>query len=235
HLRWKYVRQVLFDFDCQKIAETYKSPEDFFEAYRALQPHAELKGYSQQYCQTVIDAAKFLSREEFQDDQAFYHWVCETYEENPDKAPDEIAKNVKRIGYALSRDFLKERGYTRYIKPDGHVLDICGSLGLVIARDGGMATEVLIRAAELGRAPSPYALDKLLYLIGSGEFYLADHEDARKELDLGGRILIERKKRFARFVLSGEYRQTSPLDKDYFRDTTERYANADDACKSLSQ
>lgn len=74
------------------------------------------------------------------------------------------------MGFALACDALKELGYTEYPKPDRHMKDILSGLGLC-GKDEIEVFETLVGMANtLGI--TPYRLDKVLWLVSSGNFYL---------------------------------------------------------------
>jgi len=84
----------------------------------------------------------------------------------------------------LACDFLKELGYRNYGKPDIHIKEIFKETGLNNKGATDYQTlKAVIRIAESNTAKSnevtPYNVDKLFWLIGSGYFY--NHEEIGKE------------------------------------------------------
>lgn len=93
---------------------------------------------------------------------------------------------IDGFGFALSCDFLKEMGYVNFGKPDTHIKDIFIELGFLTntAKNSLKADYLSLKLIERiaknnGRAP--YAVDKLLWLIGSGNFYLDKIEIGSKK------------------------------------------------------
>ena len=118
----------------------------------------------------VIDSARFLSTfsclEDFQGFVASFQYNAATRA----ALPLYLAKKIRGMGFALACDALKELGYTEYPKPDRHMKDILSGLGLCGKDDLGVF-EILVRMANtLGI--TPYRLDKVLWLVSSGNFYL---------------------------------------------------------------
>ena len=85
-----------------------------------------------------------------------------------------VSKNIHWYGFALSCDFLKELGYSDFIKPDTHINTIFHGLGLSKTKDD---RSVFRAAIEYSKSINevPYRVDKLFWLIGSGDFYLTQH------------------------------------------------------------
>jgi hypothetical protein len=78
---------------------------------------------------------------------------------------------IEGFGFALSCNFLKELGYVNFPKPDVHLRDIFTALELCQAGvDDYQLFNAIIRVASNANV-TPYAADKLFWLIGSGNFY----------------------------------------------------------------
>lgn len=108
--------------------------------------------------------------------------------------PDELTKNVYGLGAALSRDFLKECGCQWLAKPDTHVMNLLvaaelyeqGSLPHLTEEQAArffINLAQAIRTNENYPAVTPYRLDKMVWLISTGRFYL--------EKDAKGNDLVE--------------------------------------------
>ncbi|OHB66105.1 MAG: hypothetical protein A2Y76_03545 [Planctomycetes bacterium RBG_13_60_9] len=96
----------------------------------------------------------------------------EDFDRNPNTRPALpflIGHEVFGVKFALACDFLKEIGFSNYSKPDTHLLDIFTGLGLS-DRDPlsvfRAVTEMSVDVQE-----TPYAVDKVFWLIGSGNLY----------------------------------------------------------------
>ena len=124
----------------------------------------------------IVDSAKFL--EEFTDTSDFEEFVDRfSYNVHTSMAlPLLISHKINGIGFALACDLLKELGFTRYPKPDVHLIEVFHSLGL--SKKEQISTfESIVRMAkycnEAGdKSVTPYKVDKIFWLICSGRFYL---------------------------------------------------------------
>lgn len=118
----------------------------------------------------IIEGAIFLTR--FDDVSDFNEFVIK-YTQNGRhfELIDYISKKIHGFGFALSCDFLKELGHSDFVKPDTHINDIFHGLGLSKTKDD---REVFRAAIKYSNSINevPYRVDKLFWLIGSGDFYL---------------------------------------------------------------
>lgn len=146
---------------------------------RELQPRGQIRRAPRsiwpQYCKTILSAANFLV--EFSTADEFYQWVDFFDRDNRSRSalPLLLEREIDGIGFALACDFLKELGYINFAKPDIHIRDIFTGIGLCPARayDYDVFKAVVRVAMNVG--VTPYNVDKLFWLIGSGNFY----EDAQ--------------------------------------------------------
>jgi len=133
-----------------------------------------------QYAKSLFSAKAFLMQ--FKDYDDFMDWV--DYFDEDDRTrpalPLLLSERIFGLGFALSCDFLKELGRTKFGKPDIHVKDIFGELKLSKDKENDfLVLEDIIRISENKIAENkvenkdvtPYAVDKLFWLIGSGKFY----------------------------------------------------------------
>ncbi len=99
-----------------------------------------------------------------------------------------LSFEIDGFGFALSCDLLKEMGYVKFGKPDTHIKDIFIELGLLsyVSKSSSKADyfslKIIERMAKSNNT-TPYAVDKLLWLIGSGNFYLDELEIGSKKRD----------------------------------------------------
>lgn len=171
---------VLCDFDPELVLEKYSSEQEVFEEIMArLQPRGSInpsaKGIWPMYCRTILSGAKFLSQ--FASAKDFYDWVdfFDEDERARPALPMLVAQEIYGIGFALACDFLKELGYENFSKPDVQIKAIFPALGLCPFGAGDY--EVFKAIARVGRnvGVTPYNVDKLFWLIGSGTFYNDAH------------------------------------------------------------
>lgn len=171
---------VLFEFHPEKIVRRYSTWRDVFDEIRRkkVKVPSKMKRDNPRnswvvYTKAVISCAQFLSS--FKDAQEFHKFVGAFYTNEHSKLalPLLLEKELFGFGFALACDFLKENGYPEFIKPDTHIKDIVRGVGITRAdTDYGVFKDVVAYCAENGLVP--YEFDKLLWLIGSGKFYLND-------------------------------------------------------------
>jgi len=164
------IARILFGYDIQKIAEL--SEETLYKQFRlwfnVTTPDSKRNSWYKWSC-SVIDSAKFVSG--FKDAADFDEFV-KRFDYNAVSRmalPLLIQARVRGVGFALACDLLKELGYTNYPKPDIHMIDVFNSLGLC-DRDPISAFEAIGRMADECRV-TPYKVDKVFWLICSGNFY----------------------------------------------------------------
>jgi hypothetical protein len=171
---------VLCDFDPALVLEKYATEREIFEDIMAqLKPRGSInqtaRGLWPMYCRTILSGAKFLSQ--FASAKDFYDWV-DFFDEDTRARPALpmlVAQEIYGIGFALACDFLKELGYENFSKPDVQIKAIFPPLGL--CPFGASDYEVFKAIARVARSAgvTPYNVDKLFWLIGSGNFYNDAH------------------------------------------------------------
>ncbi len=160
------IRKILKDFDYKAVKDfdIDKLYYKFRKVFSIDSPDSHKNSWYKWSC-SVVDAAKYVNR--FMSIEEFNHYVNEA--ENVVDIPIDISRNIRGIGFALACDALKELGYSNYVKPDIHMIDICDSLGFSDRKPINVFN-AMIRIAEKCEV-TPYALDKVLWLICSGYFY----------------------------------------------------------------
>ena len=182
------LKPVLCGFDPERVVRKYATGLEVLEDVLAhLKPrgniNASSKGMWPQYCRTILSGARFLSQFASADD--FYEWV-DAFDRLDDRArpalPMLLAQEIDGFGFALACNFVKELGYENFSKPDVHVKDIFWAIGL--SPRGTNDYEVFKAVARVARhaGVTPYNVDKLFWLIGSGHFY------GNPEIGLSGKI-----------------------------------------------
>jgi len=172
---------VLCDFEPAEVLEKYRSGWEgvLDDIVAQLKPKGSVprtpRSIWRRYCRSILSGTKFLSR--FSSAEDFYGWV-DSFDENERSRPALpllLAQEIEGFGFALACDFLKERGYENFSKPDVHVKDILRALGLSPweATDYDVFRAVARIARNAG--VTPYNVDKLFWLIGSGNFYEDPH------------------------------------------------------------
>jgi hypothetical protein len=178
--------KVLFDFDPHKVAKAYSKQDSdlLFDTIKTtLHPTGKMRDTNRSlwplYCKTVIDSAHFLAN--FESIEAFYDWANFFANDSKSKPalPMLISMEIDGIGFPLACDFLKEIGFEQYGKPDVHIKEIFKALDIIDANENSSSKldyeslKAFDRIAKINNV-SPYAVDKVFWLIGSGDFYLSD-------------------------------------------------------------
>lgn len=184
----KNLGKVVFKFNAKRTLKAYAGkPEALLEEIEnKLKPRGKIRKEPRsiwpKYCKTILSAASFFSQ--FENGEEFYEWANLLYgnKKAMPALPMIVAAEIEGIGYPLACDFLKELGFVEYGKPDVHVIDIFVGIGICDEKPSPYQVQkVIARIAESAKV-SPYNVDKLFWLIGSGKFYR--HENLGK----GGRI-----------------------------------------------
>jgi hypothetical protein len=168
---------VLCDFEPAEVLEKYRSGWEgvLDDIVAQLKPRGSVPRTSRsiwpRYCRSVLSGARFLSQFSTADD--FYRWVdlFDKDERARMALPLLLAQEIEGLGFALACDFIMGLGYENFSKPDVHVKDIFWALGL--SPYGTSDYEVFRAVARVARNAdiTPYNVDKLFWLIGSGYFY----------------------------------------------------------------
>ncbi len=180
------LKTVLFDFNPKQVANTYSKTDKerlLKIIIKELKPKGEIRKTNRslwpQFCQSVIDSAHFL--QEFEKAKDFYKWA--DFFANDLRAkpalPLMISIEITGIGFPLACVFLKELGYVQYGKPDVHLKEIFKELSLINPKEKSTIKQdyqilKLIDQIAKENNITPFEVDKIFWLIGSGNFYLAE-------------------------------------------------------------
>jgi len=171
--------KLLYGFDHIKVAKTYCDWEALFDAIENgnYKPPGRMvkdnnKSHWVIYCKAIISIARFLSVYKTLD--TFNEFVDGflTNEQSKLALPLLLAEEIFGFGFALSCDFLKENISPEFIKPDTHINDISRGLGITTSKNNYQIFKDV--GAYCSRIDiKPYAVDKVFWLVGSGNFYLS--------------------------------------------------------------
>lgn len=122
------------------------------------------------YSKGVLSCSEFLSN--FNSVKAFDKFVRSFFHNEFTIAalPMLLEKEIFGFGFPLACDFLKELGYVHYGKPDVHLKDIFLELKLVDSRTDYEVFKKIVKIGLLVKQ-DPVIVDKVFWLIGSGNFY----------------------------------------------------------------
>ena len=169
---------VLFDFSPKKVVQEYETWWDILTRIQSsgIQIPGRIdpgnpRSYWVIYTKSILSCAQFVNSFTCVDD--FHNFVKGfNFNEHSKLAlPLLLKEEIFGFGFALACDFLKENGYSEFVKPDTHINDITRALGITQATtDYGVFKDVIGYCQRNNLVP--YEFDKLLWLVGSGSFYL---------------------------------------------------------------
>ncbi len=202
--RHKLIKTILCDFNPLKVKETFgeKLKGEKFEKligeFNKNKDKLKLKKTIEsnkpdswvRFGKGAISAANFLSnhQDDFRNDEAFNNYV-KGFESSPEALPMLLSdkKSGDRIfgfGFALACDFLKEAGYDYYAKPDRQLIGVFKGVGLCESDDVYKAFKTAIDMATKTVGKTAYEVDKRIWLVCTGNFYLDDKKVAGKKKEL---------------------------------------------------
>lgn len=172
------LKGIFFNFDPLKVISHYSSHTDILnEIIKKKIPTSGAidiqnnKSHWVIYAKSALASGKFLSR--FQTAQDFHDFVQSFYVNEYSRLalPLLLKEEIFGFGFALACDFLKESGHSGFIKPDTHVNDICRAANITCSpTDFGVFKDAIKYCEKHDLVP--YEFDKLIWLVGSGNFYL---------------------------------------------------------------
>lgn len=188
------LKPVLFDFSPQAVVKEYGG--DYMRLLSDIEMKVKPKGKVRKaaqsiwpkYCRTALESAAFLAQFSSGDD--FYHWAHNIYRDDRSSPslPLIISLEIFGVGYPLACDFLKELGFVNYGKPDVHIIDLFSGLGLCDKKASPYEIQKIILNMAIENHVSSYNVDKVFWLIGSGNFY--DHPDL-KNIGRNKKVFLE--------------------------------------------
>ena len=187
--RYNHIKNALFHFDAEKVLEKYGNWQ---ELYNVLTNSGEFDNGIQKdtdekrtnwgkYAKGLYCGVEFLKKEQGNEK---IEWLCNeptTTEELNKKIKEikEIEKRIHGLGFALTCDWLKECGCTWLAKPDIHIKIVCsaivGKSEKELMSDVDIIKFVFNMSKENKQKYSDvtaYKLDKIIWLICTGNFYL---------------------------------------------------------------
>jgi len=139
------------------------------------------------YCKTILSTAKFL--QQFAEVKDFYLWMDRMKGDSRLRVaiPLMLSEEVYGCGFALACNILIDLEYKEFGKPDRHVRRILEGAGFSMPKASDYEVlKVMFQICDETQI-YPFALDKALYLIGSGDYFL--HNKGEKKLTIPGKRL----------------------------------------------
>ncbi len=185
------LKELLFDFDVRKVIENYdehiilnKIKNKFGDIY--INEDNEKQGLWFIFCKTIISGAKFLDKfEDYDDFRKFVNFFHQD-ERARNALPLLLKQEVDGFGLALSCDFLKESGFYWYAKPDKWMIKIFSELNISQTVNDYEVLNTIVRVAKSCNK-TPYLIDKIFWLLGSGKFYNDKNPKTQKKPLMIGR------------------------------------------------
>lgn len=183
----------IYDFDPHLIHSNFKnhSAEELFdEIDKDFKIREKTTGNTIwiKYCKTIKSAANFFVK--FPSHKEFYEFINQflNSKETRPFLPMKFKFEIFGIGFALACDFLKELGYDEFSKPDTHTKDILFQTGFLNdIRQNSLEADyfTILKIEEIAKLNkvTPYEIDKILWLIGSGKFYLSGKKIENRKLE----------------------------------------------------
>lgn len=186
------VKKVLFSFDAKKSAAIYS---DWASIYNAMLAGGitdngiknKKESNWEKYCRGLYDGIRFLSAGN--GDKTIKELV--TASELTDKELKDIyaiSNQIHGLGLPLTCDWLKECGCTCLAKPDAHINGVVKHLYAneklkdedVLKLMFSWAETVNSSGEDIGA--TAYKIDKIIWLLCTGEFYLDDRRVGREAI-----------------------------------------------------
>lgn len=169
--------ELVCDFEPKLVVEKYQGnwQKVLRDIFTILKPRGKRRETSRslwpRFSKAIVSGADFLSRFETADD--FYKWI-DFFDKNDNARPALpmlLDREISGFGFPLACDFLKEIGYANFGKPDVHLKKIFTALKLSSTADDYEVFKSIVRVAK-NNDVTPYNVDKLFWIIGSGSFSL---------------------------------------------------------------
>ena len=183
----KKLKNFIFNFNPQKINKVYGNDWRalFKKIKRNYTPPGPMnikneRSYWVIYCKGILSSAKFLSN--FNSTEEFDKFVKSFFHNEFTIAalPMLLDKEIFGFGFPLACDFLKELGYVQYGKSDIHIKDIFYELNLINSKDDYEVFKALVKIGFLVNK-DVVIVDKIFWLIGSGNFYESNIKIGRQK------------------------------------------------------
>ena len=177
------IREILYNYDLEKISVI--NPDTLYKRFRNKFNVTSVDNNFNswlKFSKSAISSAKFMC--EFKNVDDFKSFVQQfDYNIHTRIAlPLLIAQKIHGFQFALSCDCLKELGFTNYCKPDVHIIDVLEQTG-ISSKDPINVFETITKMAHDCNT-TPYKVDKIMWLICSGNFYIHDIKIARHKQQL---------------------------------------------------
>lgn len=203
----KFIRKITEGFNPETISKwnSYDALHQALLDYEHYKPsersnHAKGQTNLEKYAQGLYEAAQYLHSEAALEriNEAICTPCSGEWPKTVENLPNEIQGKIRGLGPALARDFLKECGCLWLAKPDVHLIRVFEGLGIIEATtqdyiDERRAQEFSREMYEFSRivreetgdeTATPFKIDRMIWLLCTGDFYLEDDPAVRGHRDL---------------------------------------------------
>jgi hypothetical protein len=169
---------ILFEFNYQEIINKYSDWEEVFDAIiesdytpPGIMDKTNRRNLWVSYCKSIMSISKFISKyKDLKDFQKFIDGFL-TNEYSKLALPLLLQAELHGFGFALSCDFIKESVSPQFVKPDVYINWFALKLGITQSEnDYQIFKDMEQYCSEIDELP--YAVDKIFWLVGSGNFHL---------------------------------------------------------------
>lgn len=172
------LEKILFSFSAKRVLEYYKNWEQLFDTVeKEVNPPGRMEKSNNKnswvlFTKIILSMAEYVER--FKNIESYYSYIELFISSNADVRlglPLILSEEVKGFGFALACDFIKENISPYFVKPDTHIRDIF--IGIGLSKRNATDFQVFRDVIEFSNTLKilPYEIDKLFWLIGSGNFY----------------------------------------------------------------
>jgi len=186
------VKKALFSFDANKSAATYSDWESIYNAMLAggitdngIKDKKESNW--EKYCRGLYDGLRFLTAGN--GDRIIKDIVSvSALTDRELKDIYSISNQIHGLGFALTCDWLKECGCTWLAKPDVHINGVVKYLKADEKLKDEDVLKLMFSWAETvklsgeDKDATAYKIDKIIWLLCTGEFYLDDRRVGREAI-----------------------------------------------------
>jgi hypothetical protein len=190
---YELIKKITSNFNAIKFSKKYDNWE---KLYNDLTDNGMLdKGTRkketnwQKYSKGLISGASYLVHGGFKkvrDLISLSNRISSVSDEIINKIID-ISKNIHGLGFALTCDWLKECGCLWLVKPDVHIKEVYRHLAM-LSKEENISDTIVIKdmfeysqvIKSIDSSMTAYKLDKIIWLICTGNFYKCDIKIGRE-------------------------------------------------------
>lgn len=186
------IGKVLFNFDTVKAATMYSDWQSIYNEMLAVgivdNGIKEKKETNwEKYCSGIYDGLQFLYANNGESTIRALTEARKLTDIELTKITA-ISNNIHGLGFALTCDWLKECGCTWLAKPDVHINGVVKHMqGKENMKDEDVLKlmytwSVAVRESDTDPYATAYKIDKIIWLLCTGDFYLDDRKTGREAI-----------------------------------------------------